>query len=160
MPRRCASSATSRASDLTQHLADVVVTDAVAGNVVIKFFEGLSAFIFDLWRDEFRRSLRGRLAYLLMRPGIGAHPERLRLRDARRLAVARREGHGHHHPRQRQAADDRLRLRGRRDDGRGARPGPDRRGARRRQRAAGRAAAAVGRAGGHGRRADDEEVAS
>jgi glycerol-3-phosphate acyltransferase PlsX len=57
--------------DLTKHLADVVVTDAVAGNVVIKFFEGLSLFIFDLWRTEFRRSLRGRLAYLLMRPGIG-----------------------------------------------------------------------------------------
>ncbi|HET7167979.1 MAG TPA: phosphate acyltransferase PlsX [Candidatus Limnocylindrales bacterium] len=56
---------------LPEHLADVVVTDAVAGNVVIKFFEGLSTFIFDLWRAEFRRSWRGRLAYLLMRPGIG-----------------------------------------------------------------------------------------
>ena len=55
---------------LTTHAADVVVTDAVAGNVVIKFFEGLSGFIFDLWRDEFRRSWRGRLAYLLMRPSI------------------------------------------------------------------------------------------
>jgi phosphate acyltransferase len=57
--------------DLAKHLADVVVTDAVAGNVVIKFFEGLSTFIFDLWRTEFRSSWRGRLAYLLMRPGIG-----------------------------------------------------------------------------------------
>ena len=56
--------------DLPKHLADVVVTDAVAGNVVMKFFEGLSTFIFDLWRDEFRGSLRGRLAALLMRPGI------------------------------------------------------------------------------------------
>ena len=56
--------------DLTRHLADVVVTDAVAGNVVIKFFEGLSGFIFDLWRAEFRRGIRGRIAYLLMRPGI------------------------------------------------------------------------------------------
>ena len=33
--------------DLTKHLADVVVCDAVLGNVVIKFFEGLSTFIFD-----------------------------------------------------------------------------------------------------------------
>ena len=57
--------------DLTKHLADVVVCDAVLGNVVIKFFEGLSGFIFDLWRDEFQRGLRGRLAYLLMRPAIG-----------------------------------------------------------------------------------------
>ena len=56
--------------DLTRHLADVVVTDAVAGNVVIKFFEGLSGFIFDLWRAEFRGSLRGKLAYVLMRPSI------------------------------------------------------------------------------------------
>jgi glycerol-3-phosphate acyltransferase PlsX len=56
--------------DLPKHLADVVVTDAVAGNVVMKFFEGLSTFIFDLWRKEFRASLRGRLAALLMRPGI------------------------------------------------------------------------------------------
>ncbi|HET9435590.1 MAG TPA: phosphate acyltransferase PlsX [Candidatus Limnocylindrales bacterium] len=57
--------------DVTGDLADVVVTDAVAGNVVIKFFEGLSTFIFDLFRAEFRGSLRGRLAYLLFRPGIG-----------------------------------------------------------------------------------------
>ena len=57
--------------DLTTHLADVVVCDAVLGNVVIKFFEGLSTFIFDLWRDEFAGSLRGRLAYLLMRPSVG-----------------------------------------------------------------------------------------
>jgi glycerol-3-phosphate acyltransferase PlsX len=56
--------------DLTEHLADVIVCDAVLGNVVIKFFEGLSTFIFDLWRDEFERSLRGRLAYLLLRPGV------------------------------------------------------------------------------------------
>jgi glycerol-3-phosphate acyltransferase PlsX len=56
---------------LTGQDADVVVTDAVTGNVVIKFFEGLSTFIFDLFRAEFSGSLRGRLAYLLLRPGIG-----------------------------------------------------------------------------------------
>jgi glycerol-3-phosphate acyltransferase PlsX len=56
--------------DLTHHPADVVVCDAVLGNVVIKFFEGLSGFIFDLWRAEFRRGLRGRLAYALLRPGV------------------------------------------------------------------------------------------
>ncbi len=55
---------------LTADDADVVVTDAVTGNVVIKFFEGLSTFIFDLWRAEFGGSIRGRLAYLLMRPSI------------------------------------------------------------------------------------------
>jgi glycerol-3-phosphate acyltransferase PlsX len=57
--------------DLTRSMADVVVCDAVLGNVVIKFFEGLSGFIFDLFRDEFRATWRGRLAYLFLRPGIG-----------------------------------------------------------------------------------------
>lgn len=57
--------------DLVADHADVVVTDAVTGNVVIKFFEGLSTFIFDLWRAELRRGLRGKLAYLLLRAGIG-----------------------------------------------------------------------------------------
>jgi glycerol-3-phosphate acyltransferase PlsX len=57
--------------DLVADMADVVVTDAVTGNVVVKFFEGLSTFIFDLWRGEFRGSLRGKLAGLLMAPGIG-----------------------------------------------------------------------------------------
>ena len=56
--------------DLVHHLADVVVCDAVTGNVVIKFFEGLSGFIFDLFRREFEGSLRGRLAYAFLRPGI------------------------------------------------------------------------------------------
>jgi glycerol-3-phosphate acyltransferase PlsX len=56
--------------DLTGDLADVIVTDAVTGNVVIKFFEGLSTFIFDQFRAEFRGSLRGKLAYLLLKPGI------------------------------------------------------------------------------------------
>jgi glycerol-3-phosphate acyltransferase PlsX len=57
--------------DLVHHMADVVVCDAVLGNVTIKFFEGLSGFIFDLFRREFRGSWRGRLAGLLMRPSIG-----------------------------------------------------------------------------------------
>jgi glycerol-3-phosphate acyltransferase PlsX len=56
--------------DLTKNLADVVVCDAVLGNVVIKFFEGLSTFIFDQWRAEFYGSLRGKLAGVLMKPGI------------------------------------------------------------------------------------------
>ncbi|HEY6057770.1 MAG TPA: phosphate acyltransferase PlsX [Candidatus Limnocylindrales bacterium] len=56
--------------DLVHHMADVVVCDAVLGNVTIKFFEGLSSFIFDLVGREFRRGPRGQLAYLLMRPGL------------------------------------------------------------------------------------------
>jgi glycerol-3-phosphate acyltransferase PlsX len=56
--------------DLTAHLADVVVCDASVGNVTIKFFEGLSGFIFELLRAEFKRPPWGPLGYLLMRPGI------------------------------------------------------------------------------------------
>jgi len=56
---------------LVDHVADVVVCDAAVGNVTIKFFEGLSTFILrGLLRAEFERDLRGRLAYLLLRPGI------------------------------------------------------------------------------------------
>lgn len=56
--------------DLVHHHADVVVCDAVLGNVTIKFFEGLSTFIFDLVAAEFRRPPRGPLAYALMKPGV------------------------------------------------------------------------------------------
>lgn len=56
--------------DLVGHLADVVVCDAVLGNVTIKFFEGLSTFIFGLVQREFRRPPFGPLAYVLMRSGI------------------------------------------------------------------------------------------
>ena len=41
--------------DLVHHPADVVVCDAVLGNVMIKFFEGLSGFIFDLLAQGVRR---------------------------------------------------------------------------------------------------------
>jgi glycerol-3-phosphate acyltransferase PlsX len=57
---------------LVEHVADVVVCDAAVGNVTIKFFEGLSTYILrGLLRREFERDWRGRLASLLMRPGIG-----------------------------------------------------------------------------------------
>ena len=118
--------------DLTKHLADVVVCDAVLGNVVIKFFEGLSTFIFDLWRARVPRARSaGRLAYLLMRPGIG------RIRDvfdyervggSPLLGVRGTVIITHGRARRRMIA---LRLRRRGDDGPDPRPGAHRRGARR-----------------------------
>jgi glycerol-3-phosphate acyltransferase PlsX len=57
--------------DLVKHMADVAVCDGVVGNVTMKFFEGLATFIFSLWRQEFSRNIRGKLAYLLMRPAVG-----------------------------------------------------------------------------------------
>jgi phosphate acyltransferase len=56
--------------DLPHHPADVVVCDASVGNVTIKFFEGLSSFIFDTLRGEFQRWPLGPIGYLFMRPGI------------------------------------------------------------------------------------------
>ena len=116
--------------DLTRHLADVVVTDAVVGNVVIKFYEGLS--------DLHLRPVAGGVPRVAARqarvpadaPGHRPDPRHLRLRAGRRVAVARREGDGHHHPWPGEAPDGRLRLRRGRDDGPDPGPGPDRRGAR------------------------------
>ncbi|MBA3850907.1 MAG: phosphate acyltransferase PlsX [Chloroflexi bacterium] len=56
--------------DLPHHPADVVVCDASVGNVTIKFFEGVSGFIFDMLRTEFRRWPLGPVGYLFMRPGL------------------------------------------------------------------------------------------
>jgi glycerol-3-phosphate acyltransferase PlsX len=71
--------------DLTAHLADVVVCDASVGNVTIKFFEGLSGFIFRLLRTEFRRRPWGPIGYLFMRAGVGRIRERF---DYERLGGA------------------------------------------------------------------------
>ena len=56
--------------DLPHHPADVVVCDASVGNVTIKFFEGLSGFIFEQLRAEFARWPLGPIGYLFMRPGL------------------------------------------------------------------------------------------
>jgi glycerol-3-phosphate acyltransferase PlsX len=56
--------------DLVKHMADVAVCDAVVGNVIMKFFEGLATFIFDLWRREFKRGIRGPIGYVFMRSGV------------------------------------------------------------------------------------------
>jgi glycerol-3-phosphate acyltransferase PlsX len=71
--------------DLPKHPADVVVCDATVGNVTIKFFEGLSTFIFDMVRAEFKRWPLGPLGYLFMRPGIGRIRQRF---DYERLGGA------------------------------------------------------------------------
>ena len=116
--------------DLTAEVADVVVCDAVLGNVVIKFFEGLSGLIFDQLRAEFRSGIRGRLAYLLLRPGIARIRTIVRLRGRRRIAAAGRPGCRDHHPRTGEAAHDRACRPRRRHHGARAGPRADRRGAR------------------------------
>jgi glycerol-3-phosphate acyltransferase PlsX len=71
--------------DLPLGTADVVVCDAVLGNVVIKFFEGLSSFIVDQFRAELRRPPLGPIAALFLRPGLGRIRRRL---DYERLGGA------------------------------------------------------------------------
>jgi phosphate acyltransferase len=56
--------------DLPRHPADVVVCDASVGNVVMKFFEGISTVMFEMLRREFRRLPWGPIGYFFMRPGI------------------------------------------------------------------------------------------
>jgi phosphate acyltransferase len=56
--------------DLPHHPADVVVCDASVGNVVMKFFEGISEVMFGMLRREFKRPPWGPMGYLFMRPGI------------------------------------------------------------------------------------------
>ena len=119
--------------DLTQFSADVVVCDAVLGNVVIKFFEGLSGYIFDLLKAEFSRLDPRPPGVPADAPRDQADPHGLRLRGGRRLAAAGRPGFRDHHPRPREAAHDRAcRPRGCHDGSR-AGPGADRRGAGRRR---------------------------
>ncbi len=57
---------------LVTHPADVIVCDAVLGNVTMKFFEGLSSYILrDLLLDgELRRLPFGPIAKLLLAPGL------------------------------------------------------------------------------------------
>ena len=62
--------------DLTKHMADVVVTDAVAGNVVIKFFEGLTTYIFRSLREDLQQGPVAPVALFALKPGF----DRLRAR--------------------------------------------------------------------------------
>ena len=93
------SSATSRARTCTRHLADVVVCDAVARQRRHQVLRGpLDLHLRPVARRVPAARWRGRLAYLLMRPGIARIRDGLRLREGRRLAAARRQGHGRSSP--------------------------------------------------------------
>ena len=110
--------------DLTAQVADVVVCDAVLGNVVIKFFEGLSGLIFDQLRDGVPQRAPGQARLPAAAARHRAHPHVVRLRGGRRIAAARRPGCRDHHPRTGEAAHDRACGPRRRHHG--ARAGPER----------------------------------
>ena len=58
------------AHDMIAHRADVVVCDGFVGNVVIKFFEGITSFIFRALRDDLQQGPIAPLALLALKPGF------------------------------------------------------------------------------------------
>jgi len=63
--------------DLAQDVADVVVCDGFVGNAVLKAVEGFGVTASRLLREAFRRTWRGRLAYLLARDALSPFRERM-----------------------------------------------------------------------------------
>lgn len=57
-------------TDLVGHVADVVVCDGFIGNVVIKFFEGLTSYIFRSLRTDLQQGPMAPLALLALKPGF------------------------------------------------------------------------------------------
>lgn len=57
-------------NDLISHSADVVVCDGFTGNVVIKFFEGLTSYIFRSLRADLQQGAVAPLALLALKPGF------------------------------------------------------------------------------------------
>jgi glycerol-3-phosphate acyltransferase PlsX len=57
-------------NDMVAHAADVVVCDGFVGNVVIKFFEGLSSYIFRSIRTDLQQGPVAPLALLALKPGF------------------------------------------------------------------------------------------
>ena len=68
--RTSTSWATSRATSMIGHVADVVVCDGFVGNVVIKFFEGLTSYIFRSLRTDLQQGPMAPLALLALKPGF------------------------------------------------------------------------------------------
>lgn len=64
------------AHEMIAHGADVVVCDGFVGNVVVKFFEGLTSYIFRAVREDLQQGPIAPLALLALRPGF----DRLRAR--------------------------------------------------------------------------------
>ncbi|MGH6912075.1 MAG: phosphate acyltransferase PlsX [Geminicoccales bacterium] len=58
------------ANDMIAHRADVVVCDGFVGNVVIKFFEGITGFIFRALREDLQQGPIAPVALLALKPGF------------------------------------------------------------------------------------------
>ncbi len=58
------------AHDMIGHCADVVVCDGFVGNVVVKFFEGVTSFIFRAVREDLQQGPIAPLALMALKPGF------------------------------------------------------------------------------------------
>lgn len=56
--------------DITAGVTDIVVTDGFTGNVALKTMEGTAKLIQKMLEDSLRRSWRGKLGYLIAKPGF------------------------------------------------------------------------------------------
>lgn len=58
--------------DVPSGEADVVVCDGFTGNVILKLTEGVAKMLMGMIKDIFMANLGGKLAYLLVRGGVGS----------------------------------------------------------------------------------------
>ena len=118
--------------DVPAGLADVIVCDGFAGNVLIKTAEGVATFIRQILREEVTRTPWQKALALGLRRRLPPRRRAPRLRRVWRRAAAGRRGRRHHRPRPLQRPRHRerhpRRPPGRRaEDGRGdPRPQPGR----------------------------------
>ncbi len=56
--------------DITAGVTDIVVTDGFTGNVALKTLEGTAKLIQKMLEDSLRQSWRGKLGYLVAKPGF------------------------------------------------------------------------------------------
>ena len=68
-------------SDVLEGKVDIVVTDGFTGNVALKFAEAMGSMMLNEVATAARRSLRGRLGGLLLRPAVSAVRDRLDYRQ-------------------------------------------------------------------------------
>lgn len=64
------------ARDIPQGEVDILVCDGFTGNIILKFMEGFGKWILGLLKVEFLKSIKTKLAALLMKQGLGTIKER------------------------------------------------------------------------------------
>jgi len=63
--------------DVPHGVADVIVCDGFAGNVLLKVTEGVVGTIFGMLKDEFTKSTMTKLAALILKPGLKSFKKKM-----------------------------------------------------------------------------------